>query len=256
MRKDCKEFAQNNPPEWFINAIANSHDNNGMVRSETKDYYAINILNSNRWGDPEVEGRILCGKYGLTLHLIESNPLQAIDNQQKQFLHQLVSSTGSINAGKYNKVDYNDDRVIHIVNKGAEHFEPVLDKAKIRSVVQQENQQSSSDNLQQLGSSRHASSDFSDYDQIRNQDELNADLMTTIRGNDSEEEKVKKIKDLLNDGADVNFKDANRENNTPLHAAVRKGELKVVKLLVEKRANVNNKNTKNKTPQRLQQILY
>lgn len=40
LREYCKEFAQNNPPEWFINAIANSYDNNGVVRRKTPDSYA------------------------------------------------------------------------------------------------------------------------------------------------------------------------------------------------------------------------
>ncbi|MGL9717330.1 MAG: hypothetical protein ACR5K9_01260 [Wolbachia sp.] len=73
LRNDCKEFAQKNPPGWFTNAIVNSYDNNGQRRSETVDDYQANIMNDSRWGDPEVEGRVLCGKYGVKLHIIEDH---------------------------------------------------------------------------------------------------------------------------------------------------------------------------------------
>lgn len=63
LRDDCKEFAQNNTPEWFKNAIARS--------SETADDYKVNIMRNDRWGDPEVEGRILCEKYDIKLHVVE-----------------------------------------------------------------------------------------------------------------------------------------------------------------------------------------
>ncbi|MCM1001325.1 MAG: hypothetical protein KTV72_03270 [Wolbachia endosymbiont of Melophagus ovinus] len=126
LRRNCKEFAQNNPPEWLTKAIANSYDNSGQHRSETLDAYAANIMDNSRWGDPDIEGRILCGKYGVTLHVIES---QTVDNQDLS-LHQLIDSAGSKNAGEYNKVDYNDSSVLHIINNGKSHFEPLLDKNK------------------------------------------------------------------------------------------------------------------------------
>jgi hypothetical protein len=118
------------------------------VRSETQDSYTSNIINSNRWGDPEVEGRILCEKYMVTLHVIESNSLQATDNRQEPFLHQLISNTGSISAGEHNRVNYNDNNIVHIINKGINHFEPILNKARVGSTIQQENRQSPSDNRQ------------------------------------------------------------------------------------------------------------
>ncbi|WP_265022012.1 OTU domain-containing protein [Wolbachia endosymbiont (group A) of Icerya purchasi] len=127
LRNDCKEFAQKNPPKWFTNAIVNSHDNNGQHRSETVDDYTANIMRNDRWGDPDVEGRILCEKYGVKLHVIESNPLHAIDTQQDRFLHELIDNSGSKSAGEYNKVDYNDSSIVHIINKGYSHFEPLLD---------------------------------------------------------------------------------------------------------------------------------
>ncbi|GFR10265.1 OTU-like cysteine protease family protein [Trichonephila clavata] len=77
--------------------------------------------------NPDVEGRILCEKYGVKLHVIESNPLHAIDTQQDRFLHELIDNSGSKSAGEYNKVDYNDSSIVHIINKDYSHFEPLLD---------------------------------------------------------------------------------------------------------------------------------
>lgn len=123
LRNDCKEFAQNNPPEWFVHSIANSYDNDGQHRSETIDDYTANIMRNDRWGDPEVEGRILCEKYDVKLHVIEN---QTVDNQDLS-LHQLIDNSGSKNAGEYNKVNYDDSSVLHVINKGYAHFEPLLD---------------------------------------------------------------------------------------------------------------------------------
>ncbi|WP_341821463.1 hypothetical protein [Wolbachia endosymbiont (group A) of Myopa testacea] len=123
LREDCKEFAQNNPPEWFVHSIANSYDNDGQHRSETIDDYTANIMRNDRWGDPEVEGRILCEKYDVKLHVIEN---QTVDNQDLS-LHQLIDNSGSKNASEYNKVNYDDSSVLHVINKGYAHFEPLLD---------------------------------------------------------------------------------------------------------------------------------
>ncbi|CAI5594043.1 MULTISPECIES: OTU domain-containing protein [Wolbachia] len=126
LRNDCREFAQKNPPKWFTNAIVNSHDNNGQHRSETVDNYTADIMCNSRWGDPDVEGRILCEKYKVKLHVIEN---QTVDNQDLS-LHELIDNSGSKSAGEYNKVDYDDSSTVHIINKGGLHFEPLLDRNK------------------------------------------------------------------------------------------------------------------------------
>ncbi|AAS14166.1 hypothetical protein WD_0443 [Wolbachia endosymbiont of Drosophila melanogaster] len=126
LRNDCREFAQKNPPKWFTNAIVNSHDNNGQHRSETVDNYTADIMRNSRWGDPDVEGRILCEKYKVKLHVIEN---QTVDNQDLS-LHELIDNSGSKSAGEYNKVDYDDSSTVHIINKGGLHFEPLLDRNK------------------------------------------------------------------------------------------------------------------------------
>ncbi|YCH11379.1 hypothetical protein LA754_02855 [Wolbachia endosymbiont of Muscidifurax uniraptor] len=126
LRNDCREFAQKNPPKWFTNAIVNSHDNNGQHRSETVDDYTADIMRNSRWGDPDVEGRILCEKYKVKLHVIEN---RTVDNQDLS-LHELIDNSGSKSAGEYNKVDYDDSSIVHIINKGGLHFEPLLDRNK------------------------------------------------------------------------------------------------------------------------------
>ena len=127
LREDCKEFVQKNPPEWFVHSIANSYDNDGQHRSETIDDYTANIIRNDRWSDPEVEDRILCEKYDVKLHVIEN---QTVDNQDLS-LHQLIDNSGSKNAGEYNKVNYDDSSVLHVINKGYAHFEPLLDRKKV-----------------------------------------------------------------------------------------------------------------------------
>ncbi|WP_264706714.1 NACHT domain-containing protein [Wolbachia endosymbiont (group B) of Archips podanus] len=130
LRQYCKEFAQNSPPEWFINAIAKSHDNNGAVRKETPDSYIVNILSNNRWGDSEVEGRILCEKYRVKLHIIEKHAVEG----KEVWLDQIVNSGGSRSV---DSIDYNEENTIHIINRGSAHFEPILGTQGIQYNKQQ-----------------------------------------------------------------------------------------------------------------------
>lgn len=131
LRNDCKRFAQDNPSEWFISKIGNDFDEvegEFINRGITCDQYINRIEKNEFWGRTDIEGRILCGKYDVKLHVVESNPLIITDNQQDPFLHQLIDSLGSKNAGEYNRVDYNDNSVLHIVNSGHAHFEPLLNR--------------------------------------------------------------------------------------------------------------------------------
>ena len=65
-------------------------------------------------------------------------PLHANDKQQDRFLHQLIDNSGSKNAGEHNKVDYDDSGILHIINKGSAHFEPLLDRKKSLAKQEQE----------------------------------------------------------------------------------------------------------------------
>lgn len=63
-----------------------------------------------------------------------------------------------------------------------------------------------------------------------------------------EGEKLKKIEQLVAEGANVNFVDTNRISDTPLHIAVREKHVEIVKFLIEKGAKLNIKNSRGKTP--------
>ncbi|WP_339045373.1 ankyrin repeat domain-containing protein [Candidatus Mesenet endosymbiont of Agriotes lineatus] len=118
LRGICKEFAQNNPLKWFIDAIANSRNQDNSVRSEIPSKYAENIMDHNRWGDPDIEGRILCQKYSVELHVGEDHP-------NVGWIHQIIDGTGSRSISE-DEVDYDAVNTIHIVNGGRNHFEPIL----------------------------------------------------------------------------------------------------------------------------------
>ncbi|WP_341818977.1 ankyrin repeat domain-containing protein [Wolbachia endosymbiont (group B) of Phasia obesa] len=62
------------------------------------------------------------------------------------------------------------------------------------------------------------------------------------------EKRLKKVKKYLREGADINAKDANNENNTPLHTAVDENNLKLIELLLSMGADVSSTNSDNKTP--------
>lgn len=140
LRNDCKRFAQNNPPQWFISKISNDFDEvegEFVNRGITCDQYINRIGKNEFWGRSDIEGRILCGKYGVKLHVVESNPLYTANEQQDPFLHQLIDSSGSKNTGR---IDYNDNSVLHIINRGYAHFEPLLNRNKVSARQTQEQQ--------------------------------------------------------------------------------------------------------------------
>ncbi|WP_333023009.1 OTU domain-containing protein [Wolbachia endosymbiont of Pentidionis agamae] len=118
LRMDCLEFASTTP-EWFISAIQNSYDDDGK-HTENIDSYIEDIL-GNRWGDPDIEGRILCKKYDVKLHVAERHTIDS----KWQICDQLIDNEGSKNV---NVVDYNDKNILHIINQGNAHFEPLLNK--------------------------------------------------------------------------------------------------------------------------------
>ncbi|WP_253299808.1 OTU domain-containing protein [Wolbachia endosymbiont of Chironomus riparius] len=129
LREDCKTFASKDPQQWFTYAIANSCDKDGNKRSETITLYTKEILNNDRWGDSYVEGRILCERYGVKLHVIEKQYYIDENEQTKSiWADELISYKDG--SKSISEIDYNDDNVLHIINSGSAHFEPLLNKDK------------------------------------------------------------------------------------------------------------------------------
>ncbi|CAG0922873.1 unnamed protein product, partial [Notodromas monacha] len=93
------------------------------VRLTAAEIMTNPLLGPTIWGRPEIEGRILCGEYGVKLHVIEKHE---VDNQLL-FAHQLIGSNYSKSIDEKTVYAlYNEPNVIHIINEGRNHFEPVL----------------------------------------------------------------------------------------------------------------------------------
>jgi len=59
---------------------------------------------------------------------------------------------------------------------------------------------------------------------------------------------IKAVAAHLDYGTSVNEKNLNNKNNTPLHAAIAENKLDIIKLLIQRGANVNLKNDEENTP--------
>ncbi|APR98544.1 ankyrin repeat domain-containing protein [Wolbachia endosymbiont of Folsomia candida] len=217
-------------------------ENSDLYRSLTSLKYG-SALQTPIWGRPDIEGQLICNEYNVKLHIIE------------KLLHAGWSSQvvdGSVSRS-VDDVDYNDVNTIHIINRGTNHFEPILDKTRTRSTAQQ-SKQSLPDNYQSnpgnqpIDSSQHhqintRSPDSTDYDDEVTPEE---ELISAVKSRDSEEEKLKKITKLFEKKPKLNVNFQNADKDTSLHIAVRKEERKVVELLIEKGAKINDDNIKNK----------
>ncbi|MGL9759141.1 MAG: ankyrin repeat domain-containing protein, partial [Wolbachia sp.] len=164
------------------------------------------------WGRPEIEGKIICSKYKVRLHLIEV--ITTVDGENV-LIHSILDSEGYkkdiLNHEIFNEEVYNRKDTIHILNRGRSHFEPVLRKTM---------------------------------------EEPYREFASTV-GNDSlsENEKIGKLKTFFRafPRLDVNFQ-VNEHNDTPLHVAVHRGEFKTSKFLLKAGASVSISNIDGKTP--------
>jgi len=87
---------------------------------------AILNLGAAMWGRPEIEGCMLCQKYGIKLHIIEN-----FHSSVQEFIgHQLVDSSGSRSLDEHSSL-YNDPQIIHILNEGLCRFVPILCKTSV-----------------------------------------------------------------------------------------------------------------------------
>ncbi len=235
LREVCKRFAQSqleNDQSWLKGALRNEAEPISVyvprIEFTADDIEqksgSVNVLEltSPIWGRSEIEGRIICKEYNVKLHVVEKHVVEG----KEVWLDQIVNSEGS---RSMDSIDYNEENTIHIINRGNAHFEPILGTQEIRHNKQQ-------------------SPDPSDYDDEITPEE---ELINIIKSRDSEEEKLARIKRLFEKEPkpDVNFQD--KDKDTPLHIAIRKGKLEVIKLLLEKGAKVNDdslRNKRNRTP--------
>ncbi|BET30918.1 hypothetical protein wCauBTS_15250 [Wolbachia pipientis] len=135
LRGVCKDFASKalgNPSDesynWFRNAIKGKlveHNNPDKGNFENIDQYVREICESKVWGDSDIEGRILCGHYGVKLYVAE------MQKGADKYNYVLVDSEGVHDRG-LDPYDYDASDTIRLVNQGTGHFEPVLRKQNDR----------------------------------------------------------------------------------------------------------------------------
>ncbi|MDN5247842.1 MAG: hypothetical protein QWI36_01755, partial [Wolbachia endosymbiont of Tyrophagus putrescentiae] len=131
LREICKEYAQSQLKDkhsWLNEALSNEKEQINEYIS-CIEFTAIDIeqgsantlrLRSPIWGRPDIEGRIICEKHNIELHIIEKCNLF---DGKVMWAHQIVNKLGS----KFLKKWYgNDGNTIHIATQGNEHFDPIL----------------------------------------------------------------------------------------------------------------------------------
>ena len=127
-----------------------AEDMKGMETQEPHLYKALtnlkygSTLQVPMWGRPNIEGKMICSKYNVKLHIIENLP-------NSGYSHQLINE---LTSRSIDCVDYDEENTIHIINKGASHFEPILRKQTLSHghnimISSEENPDSKSVHLQQ-----------------------------------------------------------------------------------------------------------
>ncbi len=247
LRIACREYARKevkSPNSWL----------RGALRTEGRDldeyvprieYTSADIasapdhlnLAAPIWGRPDIEGRILCEKYGVQLHLIEQ---QEVDGTA-MFLHQIVDRLGSKPVENYASEDYNYPYIIHMINTGALHFEPILRKpAVVQSALSEEKFR----NFQEADEEKGNDSSL-DYEDEGTAEEK---LLEIVRSNEPEELKLERIQHVFKNNPKLNIDSKNEKGNTALHIAVRREEREVVAFLLQNEADVGARNNKGKSP--------
>lgn len=240
LREVCKRFAQSqleNDQSWLKGALRNEAEPISVyvprIEFTADDIEqksgSVNVLGLTApiWGRSEIEGRIICKEYDVKLHVVKKHVVEG----KEVWLDQIVNSEGS---RPVDSIDYNEENTIHIINRGNAHFEPILSTQEIQHNKQQ-------------------SPDPSDYDDEITPEE---ELINIIKSRDSEEEKLQKIRGLFarEPELNINFQEDKNED-TSLHIAVRKKELKVIEWLVKNRAKIDIKNSRGRTQLEVAQHL-
>ncbi|MEW9824491.1 MAG: hypothetical protein AB2992_04875 [Candidatus Symbiodolus clandestinus] len=143
LRQTCYEYAKNNSAavyqtdKTWSQVISEDADGGGYVvygnnESGNFDSYLVGIQltttqevkgRSPIWGRPEIEGRMLCNKFGIKLHVVEKQTVE----DEVITVHQLIDRTGSKSIDDSETATlYRNDKVLHILNEGRDHFVPIL----------------------------------------------------------------------------------------------------------------------------------
>nr|WP_253308677.1 ankyrin repeat domain-containing protein [Rickettsia endosymbiont of Ceutorhynchus assimilis] len=125
LRKTCHEFITQTKTKWFQEIKESINDDIPRIQFTAADIAtntdpAISILNLKEpiWGRPEIEGRIICEKYNVRLHVQELHNIEG----KIIFIDQIIDQCDS----KTTDIDYTQNDVIHIRNNGKFHFIPLL----------------------------------------------------------------------------------------------------------------------------------
>ncbi len=123
LRKDCLDFASKaSVPHWLQHSLSNDYNIDHKIRPKiTIDQYKENIIKRETWGRPDIEGRILCEKYGVKLCVLEKNSMES-----PEFLYSVILNNG-LNNGAVSKFSELDKETICMMNDGRNHFEPLFD---------------------------------------------------------------------------------------------------------------------------------
>ncbi|WP_410542545.1 ankyrin repeat domain-containing protein [Wolbachia endosymbiont of Tetranychus urticae] len=265
LRKICQEFAQTElekdqswlrealerevePIEQYIPRIELTADD----INQGSELARILGLNSPIWGRSEIEGRIICQKYNVKLHIIEKYDVDG----KEIWTDQIVDKSSSRSVGD-NDVDYNDANTIHVINSGKGHFEPIIRTQEIQPVKSMEQQTDlSRSNLERTNNEPQPESSNANR---RNQ-QHNTQPRRFI-----DKKKLPKLVDAMNKGdfnlfksllrgkVDLNARvniNNNVNDNTLLHYAARNGvELVMQEILqLEQKIDVNIRNKQGDTP--------
>lgn len=130
LRLTCEKYARGEHHTWVKQLIEADHQNfetylSGIV------FTGEEIENGNQellgiaaavWGRPEIEGRILSGKLGIHLHIIE---VLASSIDGVQIMEQIIDSEGSCSIDHLKEEDYNNPDFVHLVVH-QNHFVPLI----------------------------------------------------------------------------------------------------------------------------------
>lgn len=140
LRQVCKNFAEGSDlPEWFTTGVAalRDHLDRTITLEDYKERITITSMSDPTgirglprpiWGSLEVEGRIICQIYDVKLHVVKKHIInKGSASEQEVLTHTIIDKSDSRQVDE-DEIDHHDKRIIHILDKGNLHFEPLIYK--------------------------------------------------------------------------------------------------------------------------------